>query len=264
MKKVSFVGILLLLLLFTTSIQARNEKSFSLPIAAKKVSENTYYLGKAKDKDSGKEVEGYAVIHKKEGKGKPPWAGGGDKKGATKCYGFLAKGAKWKTEEPYMIDVKNSGISESFVSSNMALDIAEWENAAGNLNILGVEIGNTVDGADTSSTDGKNEVMFGNMDSGTIAVTIVWGVFGGPPQGRELVEWDQVYNTYYPWSETGEPGKMDFWNIAIHELGHTFGLGDLYDSACADETMYGYGALGETKKRDLNTGDITGIQELYK
>ncbi|MEK0349324.1 MAG: hypothetical protein QQN50_06000 [Nitrosopumilus sp.] len=32
---------------------------------------------------------------------------------------------------------------------------------------------------------------------------------------------------------------------------------------CTEETMYRFAGAGETKKRDLNTGDITGIQRLY-
>ena len=55
---------------------------------------------------------------------------------------------------------------------------------------------------------------------------------------------------------------MDFENIATHELGHAVGLGDLYND-CTEETMYGYASYGETKKRTLEAGDITGIKKLY-
>jgi hypothetical protein len=33
---------------------------------------------------------------------------------------------------------------------------------------------------------------------------------------------------------------------------------------CTQETMYKYADYGETKKRDLNAGDIAGITEIYK
>ena len=56
---------------------------------------------------------------------------------------------------------------------------------------------------------------------------------------------------------------MDLENIATHELGHSIGLGDLYTSSCAQETMYGYADFGEISKRDLNSGDILGISKLY-
>jgi len=183
----------------------------------------------------------------------------------------MAKGAKWKTVEPYMVaSTTPSILSDAFVRSNIALNISKWEDAADGtmdsnfVNIIGDEVAGYVDGADTTSPDGKNEVMFGALDSGTIGVTIVWGIFGGSPRGRELVEWDQVYNTYYPWSESGEAGKMDFENISTHELGHTFGLGDIYTQDCASETMYGYGDLAQTIKQTLEAGDILGITTLYK
>ncbi|MBA7643606.1 hypothetical protein ES703_51337 [subsurface metagenome] len=56
---------------------------------------------------------------------------------------------------------------------------------------------------------------------------------------------------------------MDLQNIATHELGHSVGLGDLYDDVASEETMYGLSEYGETKKRTLYLGDIAGIQKLY-
>ena len=87
--------------------------------------------------------------------------------------------------------------------------------------------------ADLVAPDGLNEGYFADVsDAGAIAVTIVWGVFRGPPQSRQLVEWDQVYDDVdYDWSTFGEASKMDFENIATHELGHSIGLADLYSPA---------------------------------
>lgn len=138
-----------------------------------------------------------------------------------------------------------------------------------NYNILGG--GSTTTSQLTAETsgapDGLNKVYFADIDGDTtIGVTIVWGIFGGPPQGRELVEWDQVYDDVtFSWSaeQNGVDNKMDFANIATHELGHAVGLGDLYDSTCVDETMYGYAATGDTSKRSLESGDIEGITQLY-
>jgi hypothetical protein len=35
-------------------------------------------------------------------------------------------------------------------------------------------------------------------------------------------------------------------------------------SECVDETMYAFATEGETKKRDLNAGDIQWIVKLYQ
>ncbi len=263
---------------------SRGHAAVAIPGHAIEVAPGVFSLGSAVDVD-GRVVEGYAIVDYDKGYAKPGAecgngicepgeknscsadCGGGSGPGKATCYGFLANGAKWKSLEPYAVNPSNTrGLNASFVASNLAADIGKWEVAAG-ADILGA---GSVTGAplvaDTVSTDGNNEVYFADVASdGAIAVTIVWGIFGGPPGGRELVEWDQVYDDFdFDWSESGEPGKMDFENIATHELGHSAGLDDLYDSACSAETMYGYAAEGETKKRTLEAGDITGVQKLYR
>jgi len=253
-------------------------KTVAIPAYAVEVAQGVFYLGKALDK--GRAVEGYALFAKpgttcgngvcekgENAKKCPADCAGGDptEPDTSSCYGFLAKGAKWKTVEPYLVDVANtSGLDVAFVKSNLAADIAKWE-AAANFNILGDEISGVVDGADTISTDGKNEVYFADIASpGAIGVTIIWGIFGGPPKFRELVEWDQVYDDVdFDWG-IGEAGKMDFESIATHELGHSVGLGDLYTSECLEQTMYGYASEGETTKRTLESGDIAGVRKLYR
>jgi len=235
-------------------------KTLILPPAAD--NSPVIYLGSAVDPGSGKMVEGYAIIHPAKGGKKGPPNGTGDSS-KSQCFAFLAKDAKWKQVEDYMVDTIGSGLGDAFVRDNLAGNISKWEDAA-IADILGNEIAGIVDGADTVSPDNKNEVLFGSLDSGTIGVTIVWGIFGGKPANRELVEWDQVYNTLYQWSDNGEAGKMDFENIATHELGHSIGLGDLYDAGCTEETMYGYATEEEVKKHTLEAGDIAGIFELYK
>ena len=182
------------------------------------------------------------------------------------CFSFLSSGAKWKVKEDYLVNPTNTlGLDEIFIKSNLAEDIQEWETAAGT-DIFGNEISGVVDsGSIGNIANGKNEVVFGNIDgSGVIAVTYVWGVFSGPPQNRRLVEWDQIYDQVdFTWNNDGNSNDMDFENIAQHELGHSFGLGHPSDG-CTEETMYRFASEGETKKRNLNSGDIAGIKKLYK
>lgn len=281
-KKIFLVFIFLFLVFTAGSVWVKHDaESAGLPTIEKekilklpKSSEdsNIIDLGVAIDPQSGKEVQGFAIVKYKD-KGakpvKPP------RDSASSCYGFLASGTKWRTApEPWIVNATNSsGLNVNFVLDNLTFDIAKWEDAAdgtvgnsGSVDIIGSgsSVVTPLD-ADTVSPDGKNEVYFADItDSNAIAVTIIWGIFGGKPQARELLEWDQVYDDVdFDWSGLGEAGKMDFENIATHELGHSVGLNDLYTSACADETMYGYAANGETKKRDLNAGDIAGVSALY-
>ena len=205
-------------------------------------------------------------IHYKKGHAKPPKP---DKPGKpakqSRCYGFLARGAKWKTTEDYAINPANTdGLSPSFITQALQAGVGGWETYGGD-DIFGIS---SIDySAVYGVYDYKNSVQFGSHpDPHVIAVTSVWGYFGGPPQTRELVEWDMLFNDASDWDwgdATADPTLMDLQNIATHELGHSAGMDDLYETTCQAETMYGYSWEGDTQKRDLNLGDIAGIQKLY-
>ena len=215
--------------------------------------------------DDGQIVEGYAVIHYKRKRASDRQRAAST---GTTCYRFLAKGARWKITEPYVVDPTNSdGLSSTFVRSTVATGLETWDSRV-SFEVFGLEdLVSTVNGVDTVAPDGKNEILFGNIsDANAIAVATVWGIFYGPTSGRKLVEYDVIFDDPdYTWGDASlNAAVMDFQDIFTHELGHGAGLSDLYDTNCGEETMYGYANAGETKKRDLNTGDIAGIRALYR
>lgn len=249
-------------------------KPFALPKDAEKISEDLFRLRPSKDSGSGETVEAYAIIHKKAHfKNAPARVKSPAKISGSTCYGYLASGAKWKSVEPWVVNpANNSGIADNVVFNTFSSSISKWEDATDGVvgNGAGVNVigdGSTTSSAllaDTVAPDNLNEAYFGAVeDPDTIAVTIVWGIFSGPTWNRKLVEWDQIYNTAYSWSSSGEANKMDLDNIVTHEKGHSFGMNDLYTSFCSEQTMYGYASFGETKKRTLEIGDINGINKLY-
>lgn len=239
----------------------------TIPETAVEVTPGVFSLPLSLDPVSGQIVEGVLFIHRSPSRQNQTPSSRQTK--SPKCYSYLARGAKWTTVEPWVVNPANTrGLTADFVLSNLTSDIAKWEDAAdgvvgdsAGVDILGTGVStSTLLSADTSSPDGKNEVFFGNIsETGTIAFTIVWyNRFT-----KQLVEWDQVYDEVeYDWSASGETGKMDFENIATHELGHSVGMGHPSDS-CIEETMYRFSTSGETKKRTLNAGDVAGINELY-
>ena len=221
---------------------------------------------KAKSVDARGPLEKRTFIHykkkkknaKPEKKPKPP-------RKAT-CYDFLARQAKWKIGESYVVNpVNNFGLSEPFISSALETSVNTWDVQT-SFDIFGSGSLDSSAVVDLTKTDGKNVVAFANYSvDGVIAVTNVWGYFSGPPRLRELVEWDMILDTDYVWGDgTVDPTVMDLQNIATHELGHSAGLADLYTIECSAQTMYGYSGEGELKKRTLESGDIAGIRALYK
>ena len=208
-------------------------------------------------------LEKIVFIHYKKGFAKPPWAGPpeGKEKG-PKCYGFLSKGAKWKD---LPINYVIHPDLEATVPGAIFAGAETWDDATSQELFNGYTTTDSTANWDNEVPDGRNEFSFGNYPAEeVIAVAVVWGYFSGPPKTREILEFDVLFDTDFTWGDaTLDSAVMDLQNIATHEIGHGIGLGDIYDSACSEVTMYGYSGYGETKKRTPEPPDITGIQELY-
>jgi hypothetical protein len=239
-------------------------RPISLPPQASEIAHGIYDLGLARDVD-GTVVQGYAFIHYKKDFARPEKPGGARPPKVSSCYAFLASGAKWKgIPEPFVFDL-------NLPDAEARLDLVSeaifaWEAAAGK-DILGDGFVGEVSPEVASTLNNINEVTFGFFDDQyVIAMTTVWGVWGGPPAGRQLVEWDMVFgDDSWAWwyGEGKQPTTFtDFLGIATHEIGHAVGMDHPSDS-CTEETMYAYAGWSETKKRDLNPGDIAGIKKLY-
>lgn len=293
-KSLLIIGLALAVILPAQVVFATNKPTFvngtlpsgkivAVPQKAVEVAPNVFYIGESFDEQSGQTVQGYAFVTPKNESAKPdgtPGGSGKDNSGSggtttSSCFAYISKGAYWKNNEQWLVTPTNTAkLDESYVFDTMVAGVSQWEDAASGALGDGKSVdifGNgtkTYDplSLDTSSTDGKNEVLFGSIsDPGVIAVTYTWGIFGGSPNNRMLVEWDMLFDQEsFSWTNDGSqnPDSMDFANIAVHELGHAFGLSHPEDS-CTEETMFRFASSGETKKIDLNAGDITGISKLY-
>ena len=76
---------------------------------------------------------------------------------------------------------------------------------------------------------------------------------------------DVELDTGDSWSaaEVPPPDKIDLETVGTHEVGHVVGLADLYDSGDSEMTMFGYTAPGDIRQRTLESGDQTGLRQLY-
>ncbi len=246
---------------------AKDVTNFVVPEHAVNIAPGIYSLGTTIH--DGKEVQGILAFHHRTGHDGGPPGNNGDDDTTNTCFASFTKGATWRATESWILDpTNNAGLTEDFLKSELANNMATWEDPDSDdiqdFDIFGDVTDGVVDGADTISPDGKNEVYFADIStSGVIAVTITWYETRGPPQNRDIVEWDQIYDDAdFEWSSAGEAGKMDFANIATHELGHALGLSHPNET-CTLETMYAFADDGETIKRDLHDGDIAGVNDMY-
>ncbi len=184
------------------------------------------------------------------------------------CY-EISNGVAWKDlPQAYVVDPDNgNGLSQAFLENEFQASVQEWDSHTSANLFSGYTIDHaaTWDGYPGDVPDGRNELLFGDYpEQGVIAIAVTWGYFNGPPWNRRIIEFDVLFDTDYAWGNaTVDANKMDVRNIATHEIGHGLGLGDIYDAACSDVTMYGYSGYGETKKRSPEPADIEGLQLLY-
>jgi len=270
MKK-SYIGLVLVtiigILVFSSVALAINQHAqngIEHKVTAQDISD--IQAGKRTAIHQGKLVEARIFFHHKPGHSGGPGNGGPGGKDTSTCFKTFGKGVEWKTTEDYVVDTSNSdGLSSNFIKDSITTDMQTWDTEVA-FDIFGSEdTSATVDGPDTVAPDDKNEIMFGSISgTNTIAVTIVWGIFSGPPGQRRIVEYDMVFDDPdFLWGDaTTNSSFMDFENVLTHELGHALGL-DHPSDTCTEETMYASGTEGETKKRDLNSGDIAGINKVY-
>lgn len=118
-----------------------------------------------------------------------------------------------------------------------------------------------------SSNDGKNIIAWGRTSGSALGVTYVRYY----TSTKLVVDVDTIMNKRFAWSwnggsstTCGDPNSYDAQNILVHELGHWLGLNDFYTNDFTNNTMYGYGSRGETKKITLTSGDTAGVAAIYQ
>jgi len=240
MKRIVLAVIMMLLVL-----------SLSGATAVLAMPEQAANAGKAKAPDLDKMV----FIHWKKDYVKPQ---GVKPSKVPTCYKLMR--VKLPITTGYAINpTNNQALSESYIGSAIFNGAEAWDDETSKELLSNSVI--TDYNADYGVRDNINAIVFGTYpQNGVIAVTSVWY----NPATKAIVEFDMMFNDYYKWGDAAQDSSlMDLQNIATHEFGHAVGMADVYDSACAAVTMYGYSTEGETDKITLEPPDIAGLVKMY-
>lgn len=153
---------------------------------------------------------------------------------------------------------------------------ATWGNSVNNCDIADSSsvnyyyAGTTTLEADVSTTavactarDSTSVIDFGNLENGTVGLHCGWR-----NSDDIYLESDIRLNTTdFSWTTTpraaGCTNHRDVQSTLTHEIGHAFGLADIYSSPTRYQTMHGTGYKCTRYKRTLARGDVRGLNALY-
>ncbi|MDD4161674.1 MAG: matrixin family metalloprotease [Methanothrix sp.] len=183
---------------------------------------------------------------------------------------YVLAGWRWNKKDPQLKFVlrndayfKNEKLSASNVQTAVAAAANTWD-AASNQNLFADSSLVTV--SSTVAADKYNKINTINWKpvTGTcLAYSRTWYSTNAVEGYKTALDSDLVFNTKYTWRTDGSTSGIDVQSVALHELGHTLGLGDIYGvTEFTDDTrqvMHYYTGV----KRTLGNGDATGIWTLY-
>lgn len=191
----------------------------------------------------------------------------------------LGLSTSWKTLVPnqvlkinspiqiYLRDDRNLARENLDVAStgrSIATAAATWDSSTSSNLFTGKVIVSSNAAADTG--DGYFVHAFKPISGNALAYARTW-TFSGT---NIIADSDVCYNTLNQWTLDWNEAKgavIDVQSIALHEMGHGLGLGDLYwvDSGGAVHQTDKYQAMDayDGPQRYLGAGDITGLHAIY-
>jgi len=121
----------------------------------------------------------------------------------------------------------------------------------------------------TPVSDKSNVVGWASMGSSYLGMTRWWSN-GATKEGyKSILEADTWLASDKKWTtdlSKATGSTYDIQSVAVHELGHTIGLGDLYTLPSTDSRKYDWNQVMNSydgAQRVLGNGDTSGVKSLY-
>lgn len=199
---------------------------------------------------------------------------------------FVTGGWRWTNNPSIKLylrndaNLKNEGLTASQASSAIQAASATWDSATSqNLFASSITSSSTV-AAD--KLDGKNVHAWKSVRGGALGYSrtyyypSVYVTGANEKKYWKAAESDVIYNTAYKWTTNAgaaylnpnpnaplSTNILDLQTVALHELGHTIGLGDTYLDSFYKYDLSQIMGFYDGPQSTLGSGDKNGVKALY-
>lgn len=192
--------------------------------------------------------------------------------GQTVSYAPLLNGRNLKIDTNYPIqlylradkNLANEKLDPQLTGRSIATAAATWDSST-NANLF---TGNVIVSSNAAADRGDGYFVhaFKPISGNALAYTRAWTYTGTDT----IADADVCYNTLNQWTLNWDNANgpiIDVQSIALHELGHSVGLGDMYwvDANNVVHQTDKYQAMDayDDRQRYLGAGDQAGLQKIY-
>jgi len=194
---------------------------------------------------------------------------------------YVLTGYRWNQANPQIqlyLNTNNApnGITATDTQSAVSAAANTWDDAvSSNLFTDGTTViidnTKTVDNplSSTPASDGNNVVGWANMGSSYLGMCRWWSNGATKDGYKSIIEADTWLASDKKWTtdlSKATGSTYDIQSAAVHELGHTIGLGDLYTLPSSDSRKSDYAQVMNSYdgvQRTLGYGDREGAWTLY-
>ncbi len=183
---------------------------------------------------------------------------------------YTLYGYRWNTKDPQLkwvlkndANMAAEGLSANEVQSAISAASNTWDDAT-NQNLFADSNLVTLNPAVVTESNNKiNTISWRPFGSKCLGFAKTYYKMDNVGGYHTAIDSDIVFNMDYSWRTDGSWDGVDVQSAALHEIGHTLGLGDIYGKTefkyDTRQVMHYYTDV----KRTLGNGDKSGIRKIY-